>query len=299
MKRIWYQNQSVCTVKAGGNMYSVMWGQAIPLGQVNVSANETISRLFGADGMGSPLLVRDSLREERHAYTVYGYDARLAEGTVLGFNGQLSCLLKHTYSLGNGHRIYSTSLMRFLAPDRLSPFKEGGVNAYGYVQGDPVNRDDPTGQMFRRMIGRQRVKQKVKPLPAVDVENPIDTPAIPSNVLPSITYVNEVASRQPRPSLLSLLKQNSPATDNLLGRLDNKEMMQLGRTSRTAADAVSLNFSRSHATLEQVVIANQLALNETTRFYAGLAAQIRMNRNTPDSPMNPVQATEHIRLNIV
>ena len=35
--------------------------------------------------------------------------------------------------------------MRFNSPDSLSPFGEGGVNAYGYCEGDPVNRADPGG----------------------------------------------------------------------------------------------------------------------------------------------------------
>ncbi|WP_147458691.1 RHS repeat-associated core domain-containing protein, partial [Pseudomonas savastanoi] len=36
-------------------------------------------------------------------------------------------------------------LMRFNSPDSLSPFGKGGMNAYAYCAGDPVNRSDPTG----------------------------------------------------------------------------------------------------------------------------------------------------------
>jgi hypothetical protein len=35
--------------------------------------------------------------------------------------------------------------MRFTSPDSLSPFGLGGVNAYAYVLGDPVNLRDPSG----------------------------------------------------------------------------------------------------------------------------------------------------------
>ncbi|WP_420329543.1 RHS repeat-associated core domain-containing protein, partial [Pseudomonas avellanae] len=36
---------------------------------------------------------------------------------------------------------------RFNSPDSLSPFGEGGLNAYGYVGGDPVGFVDETGHM--------------------------------------------------------------------------------------------------------------------------------------------------------
>jgi hypothetical protein len=37
--------------------------------------------------------------------------------------------------------------MRFNSPDSLSPFGEGGMNAYAYCSGDPVNREDRTGHI--------------------------------------------------------------------------------------------------------------------------------------------------------
>lgn len=51
------------------------------------------------------------------------------------------------YLLGNGHRAYSPSLMRFCSPDRMSPFEAGGLNVYGYCAGDPINRHDPSGRI--------------------------------------------------------------------------------------------------------------------------------------------------------
>ncbi|RMV11327.1 hypothetical protein ALP17_02676, partial [Pseudomonas savastanoi] len=47
--------------------------------------------------------------------------------------------------MGNGYRAYNPVLMRFNSPDSLSPFGKGGMNAYAYCAGDPVNRSDPTG----------------------------------------------------------------------------------------------------------------------------------------------------------
>ncbi|WP_434628279.1 RHS repeat-associated core domain-containing protein [Chromobacterium sp. CV08] len=66
---------------------------------------------------------------------------------VLGFNGERRDPVGGAAHLGNGYRTYSPALMRFHCPDSLSPFGAGGVNAYGYCAGDPVNRADPSGHL--------------------------------------------------------------------------------------------------------------------------------------------------------
>ena len=48
-------------------------------------------------------------------------------------------------------------MMRFFQADELSPFSKGGINAYTYCQGDPINRHDPSGRYFewlRRSVSR-------------------------------------------------------------------------------------------------------------------------------------------------
>ncbi|MCX4775409.1 RHS repeat-associated core domain-containing protein [Streptomyces sp. NBC_01264] len=47
--------------------------------------------------------------------------------------------------LGGGYRAFDPQLTRFHAPDNLSPFGAGGLNAYAYCAGDPVNLSDPEG----------------------------------------------------------------------------------------------------------------------------------------------------------
>jgi RHS repeat-associated protein len=66
---------------------------------------------------------------------------------LLGFNGALFEQRLECYLLGNGYRAYMPTLMRFNGPDSLSPFGRGGLNAYAYCSGDPVNRTDPSGHM--------------------------------------------------------------------------------------------------------------------------------------------------------
>ena len=81
-------------------------------------------------------------------YTPYGQrSSASAIPTPLGFNGQLLDDVGDCYHLGNGYRPYSATLMRFAAPDSLSPFGAGGINPYCYCAGDPINLSDPNGHL--------------------------------------------------------------------------------------------------------------------------------------------------------
>lgn len=83
----------------------------------------------------------------RRAYSAYGVPgSQRPTSARLGFNGQITERSTGWYHLGNGHRVYNPVLMRFHSPDRLSPFGKGGINAYAYCEGDPLNFADPTGQ---------------------------------------------------------------------------------------------------------------------------------------------------------
>ncbi|WP_230080979.1 RHS repeat-associated core domain-containing protein, partial [Pseudomonas syringae] len=77
--------------------------------------------------------------------------------SLLGFNGERRDPVTGHYLLGNGYRAYNPVLMRFNSPDSLSPFGEGGLNAYGYVGGDPVGFGDPTGHIpFKKVMDLRR-----------------------------------------------------------------------------------------------------------------------------------------------
>ena len=82
------------------------------------------------------------------SYSAYGHAATLTSAqTVIGFNGEYIDAKTNTYPLGKGYRMYSPTLMRFLSPDQLSPFAEGGINMYMYCNGDPVGKIDPSGRV--------------------------------------------------------------------------------------------------------------------------------------------------------
>ncbi|MCP8634505.1 RHS repeat-associated core domain-containing protein [Pseudomonas mosselii] len=82
------------------------------------------------------------------AYSPYGYHPELT--ISLGFNGERLEPITGHYLLGNGYRAFNPVLMRFSSPDSLSPFARGGLNAYAYCLGDPVNHRDPSGHTIER-----------------------------------------------------------------------------------------------------------------------------------------------------
>ncbi|WP_256672583.1 RHS repeat-associated core domain-containing protein [Pseudomonas sp. C1C7] len=109
--------------------------------------------LLVSDVQQSVLAELDRTGPNRLAYTPYGAQSSLlAAGTHLGFNGQLRERSTGRYHLGNGHRVYNPVLKRFQSPDRLSPFEEGGLNAYAYCKGDPLNYTDPTGEFMASVL---------------------------------------------------------------------------------------------------------------------------------------------------
>ncbi|MFV3290826.1 RHS repeat-associated core domain-containing protein [Pseudomonas sp. NY11955] len=99
------------------------------------------------------LLATDSLRsvmndstDVRRAYTAYGL-ANIQGGPMSAFCGEYRDALTGYYHLGNGYRQFNPAIMRFHGPDGWSPFGDGGINAYVYCTGDPINKSDSTGHV--------------------------------------------------------------------------------------------------------------------------------------------------------
>lgn len=137
------------------------------------------TRLLASDLAGSVLVASQGALRHGFVFSAYGHDLALAVfRTQLGFNGVIRELLTGCYLLGNGHRAFSPTLMRFHSPDGLSPFAAGGINAYGYCEGDPVNHVDPDGRMMRYSAAKtikpatvptaasQRLKHTIENTPA-------------------------------------------------------------------------------------------------------------------------------------
>lgn len=135
------------------------------------------------------------------AYSAYGRrSAQQAIATHLGFNGDLSERHIGWYLLGNGYRAYNPVLMCFHSPDSLSPFGEGGLNAYGYCAGDPVNFSDPTGHM----LSLSKIFGKLK-------RNPVKGASSSSSLSPLIPdpdqAVSTVASKRTNSTIPALTRE--------------------------------------------------------------------------------------------
>lgn len=114
------------------------------------------------------------------AYSAYGQQSAQEEvTTTLGFNGALREQHLGWYLLGNGYRAYNPTLMRFHSPDSWSPFGGGGLNAYTYCAGDPVNFSDPTGHMinpFKALRSLRRNTTRTTSSSSLNHLIPADTP---------------------------------------------------------------------------------------------------------------------------
>jgi RHS repeat-associated protein len=99
------------------------------------------------DAMSSVLnLLSADDTSQTQCFSPYGVQKHSLTNTP-GFNGERRDPLTGLTHLGNGYRAYNPQLMRFQAPDSISPFGKGGINSYVYCEDDPVNRSDPSGHM--------------------------------------------------------------------------------------------------------------------------------------------------------
>ncbi len=110
------------------------------------SSTATRSLLLAVERFNSPLAVVDGPQVRVQGFSPYGVRSSPDGATgALGFNGEY--LERSGLYLPGSYRAYSPALRRFCQPDNLSPFAAGGLNAYAWCLGDPVNRIDPSGHM--------------------------------------------------------------------------------------------------------------------------------------------------------
>lgn len=84
------------------------------------------------------------------SYTPFGYLAgRQPEPAFTGQRREADF-----YLMGSGRRAYSPTLLRFFSADGASPFGRGGLNAYAYCSGDPINRQDRGGASWASLLGK-------------------------------------------------------------------------------------------------------------------------------------------------
>ena len=140
-----YQRDQWVTAIQGNVVTSLLRNNHQALAQLD----PTGTSLLATDLSGSTISLVKPLHPVNNVVSSpYGYSRSLdSAGALVGFNGELPEGITGHYLLGNGHRAYNPVLMRFNSPDSLSPFAKGGINAYAYCSGDPVNWRDPTGHI--------------------------------------------------------------------------------------------------------------------------------------------------------
>jgi len=140
--RDFYRDDRLSTQILGGEHRSFLHHDSQLLAQHTLVGKLASTALTATDSQASVLHVDDT----DIVYAPFGHREPLAMLPGLpGFNGQQPDPVTGHCLLGNGYRAYNPTLMRFNSPDSLSPFGEGGLNAYAYCAGDPVNRSDPSG----------------------------------------------------------------------------------------------------------------------------------------------------------
>jgi RHS repeat-associated protein len=147
-----YQADHLTTELGQQTQRTIIRHESQPLAQQQSAAGVTEATLLATDQAHSVLQTLAQTNPQQLAYTAYGHhpaDSGLSR--LIGFNGECPEAITGHYLLGRGNRAFNPVLMRFNSPDNLSPFEEGGVNCYAYCQGDPVNFNDPTGNIRFKM----------------------------------------------------------------------------------------------------------------------------------------------------
>lgn len=161
-----YRNDELANEIQGGVSRTFLRAEGTVLAEQQVGGEQTPLLLAG-DEKNSVLAEVSQDAVKAIAYSAYGHrTADAAVSSPFGYNGERRETQTGWYLLGNGYRVFNPLLMRFHSPDSSSPFGEGGLNAYMYCVGDPINHVDPTGHIslvgsisrgFRSLFGSSRI----------------------------------------------------------------------------------------------------------------------------------------------
>jgi len=181
--------------------------------------------------------------------------------------------------------------MKFISADVKSPFDQGGINAYAYCGGDPVNRVDPTGQSWLsplkglgNLLGLRRTPQRPRPNPApitetAQMRRSVSEPAITlAGNEPSPPGYRETFERFPKRRKNKILANQSEIKDlkieleiadrmndrskyNLAGQLESQRRIRdklWSEPIESKLPSYDELFPRGRRTLPQVTVTSQM-----------------------------------------
>ncbi|MFF5867801.1 RHS repeat-associated core domain-containing protein [Pseudomonas sp. NPDC012596] len=157
MRKYFYIGKRLALELNGAQTRSILYGMECVLSELDRNTLSTSTLLLAANRENSVLKANIT-----RSYSAYGFDDLTSRESLIGFNGEARDGVVGCDLLGRGRRAYSPVLMRFLSPDIMSPFDKGGLNAYMYCEGDPINYSDPSAMGKHSIIPKSE-----KPVPRV------------------------------------------------------------------------------------------------------------------------------------
>ena len=176
---LFYCKGSLAVELKGDTRWRLLRVNGLFLAQSNQKSAGLPCALAACDQQHSVLSMSEDSRRESQVYSPYGHHTRGGNSlSLLAFNGEQPDSLTGHYHLGHGYRQFSSVTRRFCSVDSWSPFGNGGLNAYAYCAGDPINRTDPTGHFwgieafFKQFLGMQAKAPKASRIPPTAFASP-------------------------------------------------------------------------------------------------------------------------------
>lgn len=139
-----YQHTGMTTLLAPDNQLSVLRPGLRPVALITDNCHQKTVSLPCCDFQLSCLSLIQASAVTATCYAPYGHSS---SPPAVAFHGEHPDANNGNYLLGTGYRALNPALRRFNSPDNLSPFGHGGINAYAFVSGDPINYSDPSGHV--------------------------------------------------------------------------------------------------------------------------------------------------------
>lgn len=248
-------------------------------------------RLLATDQQRSVLSMMAPSTPRHCAYTPYGHRP-LGNGlfSQLGFNGEPMDLVTGNYHLGKGYRPFNPLLMRFIRPDGWSPFGRGGLNAYAYCAGDPVNASDSTGHFVSKLLNlASNLNDALKTTISVSTHSTDVSRGINGFVDNMFTTTLHAFTKSPSPpSLMSPPRQH---LKNVIDGIPDRApyAKKLGAINENLASngnrALSMEQAQAYGTLAQNASAGRISNTTAHLTGANYWAQKFLKDGQPDSAM--------------